>query len=214
MAEPGSERERQRLARRYAAMSDEELSELAEDARLLTDAAKAALQAEITRRGADIALDETGPGGPPASPIILRRYLWQHEALLAKAMLDSTGVECFLVDEHTIRMQWLWSLALGGVKVLVRPEDADVAELLDQGWVESFVVSGMGEYVQPRCPNCGSFDVSYRGLLRRLAYFSLLLCWMFAIVPPIAMHELGWRCAACGHLWEDQNEVAETDPTA
>jgi hypothetical protein len=30
-------------------------------------------------------------------------------ALLAKSILDSEGIECFLADENTIRMDWLWS---------------------------------------------------------------------------------------------------------
>jgi hypothetical protein len=208
MAKWDSKQERQRLAQRYAATSEAELREIAADARSLTYQAKEALRAEIARRGLDIALDESEPEHAPGGPVVLRRYLWLHEALLAKTILDSAGIECTLADEHTIRMDWFWSLGLGEVKVWVRADDADATVLLDQGWVESFMVSGVGEYVQPRCPNCASFEVSYRNLLRRLAYFSLLLCWLFSVVPPIALHELGWRCYACGHLWEEEAEAS------
>jgi hypothetical protein len=47
--------------------------------------------------------------------------------------LDSAGIESFLADENVIRMNWLWSNALGGVKLQVRKTDVAVAsELLEQ----------------------------------------------------------------------------------
>jgi hypothetical protein len=209
MAERDPKRERMRLAQRYAGMSDADLRETAEDARSLTEEATAALRAEIARRGLDIVVDDSGPMGTPAPPVVLRRFLWLPEALLAKSILDSAGVECILADEHTIRMDWFWSLGLGGVKLWVSAEDADAAGLLDQNWIESFVVAGAEEYKQPRCPNCGSFEISHRNFLKRLAYLSLLAWWLTAIVPPIALHELGWRCYACGHLWGDSRDDRE-----
>lgn len=214
MAKRDSENERRRMAQRYANMSEGELRKIAEDAGSLTEEARAALRAEIARRGLDVPLDTTETTQKPAGPVVLRRYLWLHEALLAKTVLDSAGVECILADEHILRMDWLWSLGLGEVKLWVRAEDKDVAALLDQDWIESFVVGGVGDYIQPRCPNCGSLNISYRNLLRRLAYFSLFLCWLVSIVPPIALHELAWRCYASGHLWEDSQESPDQAPKA
>ena len=49
------------------------------------------------------------------------------EALLAKSILDSAGIESFLGDQNIIRMDWFLSNALGGVKLRVREEDVDVA---------------------------------------------------------------------------------------
>jgi hypothetical protein len=210
MTQSDSGRERRRLAQRYAGMNDAELREIARNARSLTEAAKAALRAEIARRGLDFTIGDPEPARPPGGPIVLRRYLWLHEALLAQSILDSANIECVLADEHTIRMDWFWSLALGEVKLWVRAEDVpDAAKLLDQDWIESFVVQGVGEYVQPRCPKCGSLNISHRNLLKRLAYFSLLLFWLVSIVPPIALHELGWKCYECGHLWEELQESSE-----
>jgi hypothetical protein len=55
------------------------------------------------------------------------------EALLAKSVLDSAGIECFLGDDNLIRMDWLWSNLLGGIKLRVRQEDALVAARLLEG---------------------------------------------------------------------------------
>jgi len=52
---------------------------------------------------------------------------------MAKSILDSAGIESFLADENVISMNWLWSNALGGVKLQVRKTDVAVAsELLEQ----------------------------------------------------------------------------------
>ena len=57
--------------------------------------------------------------------VILRRFRDIPDALLAWTILDSAGVESFLFDETTIRMNWLWSNFLGRIKIVVRQEDAD-----------------------------------------------------------------------------------------
>ena len=161
-----------------------------------------------------VALQErsAAPMAEPPGPVTLRRYRDLPDALLAKSILDSAAVECFLADENIVRMNWLLSNLVGGVKLWIRPEDVDAAQLLDQGFVESFVVQGVGEYKQPRCPNCQSFEVSYRGLRRRLAYTSILGTWMAGIVPPIRIHHRGWNCRACGYSWEEIKEPPGETP--
>jgi len=60
------------------------------------------------------------------------------EALLARSILESAGIECFLGDQNIIRMDWFLSNALGGVKLRVREEDvAEADALLGQGWVNA-----------------------------------------------------------------------------
>ena len=55
------------------------------------------------------------------------------QALLAKSVLESAAIECFLGDDNLIRMDWLWSNLLGGIKLRVRREDALVASRLLEG---------------------------------------------------------------------------------
>jgi hypothetical protein len=192
------EKERRRLRELYGGMADGELEEIAEDAVSLSDAARDALQSELARRHSDIALpDAIAPpdSREPPRPVLLRRYRDLPDALLAKSILDSASIECFLIDENTIRMDWLWSNLLGGIKLWVRPEDVDAGELLDQDYLESFDVAGVGEYRQPRCPNCHSFDISFRGLMRYLPYGMLWLGF------PAPVTHVAWICYSCGHAW-------------
>ena len=65
--------------------------------------------------------------------LTIRQFRDLPEALLAKSALESAGIECFLGDDNLIRMDWLWSNLLGGIKLRVRQEDAIVASRLLEG---------------------------------------------------------------------------------
>ena len=51
-------------------------------------------------------------------------------AELARSRLESEGIECHLENAETIKIDWLLSNVLGGVKVRVPEERADEARLL------------------------------------------------------------------------------------
>jgi Putative prokaryotic signal transducing protein len=131
-----TERERQRLAEVYAGEADEELTSLAEEGGSPTDIARIALRHELNRRGIRLPVRESSPPLREfelPSIVTLRQFLTVQEAVMAKSILDSAGIESFLADENVISMNWLWSNALGGVKLQVRKTDVAVAsELLEQ----------------------------------------------------------------------------------
>jgi hypothetical protein len=136
MTSPDSERERQRLAKVYAGKADEELTSLAKQGASLTDLARTALKHELARRRLDITVQDLSTPQKHVelpSVVTLRQFLTVQEAVMAKSILDSAGMESFLADENVISMNWLWSNALGGVKLQVRKTDVAVAsELLEQ----------------------------------------------------------------------------------
>jgi hypothetical protein len=120
------EPEWQRFAQRYTQMSDNELVKLALESAELSDAAWDALEDELDRRNLEIPGPE--PSASASSPefrnlVLLRRFRDVPEALLAKGMLEASGIECFLADENMVRMDWFISNLLGGVKLLVQPAD-------------------------------------------------------------------------------------------
>ena len=142
------ETERERLSRQYAEFSDTALAELAADAGLLTDAARDALRSELTKRSlpVDLALSANEPIQQrqiPGPLVMVKRFRDMPEAQIAESILDSAGIDCFLADENTIRMDWLWSNLLGGFKLMVRPEDMDAAtQLLDHANVSESAEQG------------------------------------------------------------------------
>lgn len=60
--------------------------------------------------------------------VTLRRYTLPMEAHLDRGRLESEGIQAIIADEHTIQMQWLYSNALGGVRLQVDEADAERAE--------------------------------------------------------------------------------------
>ncbi len=133
--------------------------------------------------------------------VVPRRFRDMPDAFLFGGILDSAGIEFFLADENTIRMDWFWSNLLGRIKLCVRKADADEASsLLEQGVPEKFHVEGVGEYQQPRCPKCQSLDVSFRGLNKAVDYTSALLG------GPWPLHRSLWECDACRHQWPESTE--------
>ncbi len=113
-----------RLAEVYAAMNDEELQQVAADAASLTEEAQDALEDELERRGIEI--EEVAVPQPKVEQrhlVTVRQFRDLPEALLAKGMLDSAGIECFLADDNMVRLDWFISNLLGGIKLRVDEKD-------------------------------------------------------------------------------------------
>lgn len=69
---------------------------------------------------------------PDESWVTVRTCMWGHEADLVRSVLEGSGIEAFIPDEHmgTLRPHLL--LGTGGVRVQVRAGDAGRAqEVLD-----------------------------------------------------------------------------------
>jgi hypothetical protein len=205
------EKERWRLAWLYAGMTDDELQNLADDAGSLTDIAKRALRFELSRRGLPVELDEPpAPAGESRPPMLvagelvtLRRFRDMPEALLARSVLESAGIECSLGDVNIIRTDWLWSNLVGGIKLRVREEDLEAAgKLLDQNVPERFDVQGVGSYRQPRCPRCQSLEVSFEDLDKPVAAAALF------VGAPVALRRPLWKCRSCGSEWQEPEATA------
>jgi hypothetical protein len=222
MARIDPEAERRRLADFYAHQLDGELEKVASQAYELTEIAREALRAEMSRRGLYCAVVEHPPvpsappalpGDPPPEPprvesqqdgefefqkmVTIRKFRDLPEALYAKGSLESAGIECALLDDNMVRLDWFISNLLGGVKLQVKPEDAACAEeILSQPIPENFDVPGIGQYDQPHCPKCNSLDITFQETAPA-AYVSAYLN------VPIPFHRRAWRCHSCNAEWED-----------
>jgi hypothetical protein len=117
--------ERNQFAERYSEMSDEELIKLALESSELSESAWEALEDELDRRNLEIPEPEVSQSSSPEwrNLVLLRRFRDVPEALLAKGRLDASGIESFLADENMVRLDWFISNLLGGVKLLVEPEN-------------------------------------------------------------------------------------------
>src|SRR3990172_4296043 len=84
------------------------------------------------------------------------------DAELARGRLEAEGLRAFVADAHVVRMNWLLSQAVGGVKLMVpASEEAMAMAILNEG---SSGASDALHEVFPdveteRCPRCGSEEV-------------------------------------------------------
>ncbi|MGC2300443.1 MAG: DUF2007 domain-containing protein [Acidobacteriaceae bacterium] len=196
------------LATRYAAMSEVELMELAEQYDSLTDEAQAALRAEFARRHLEPPLveDREEDAEPVGREVVtVRRYRDLTEAMVAQSLLESTGIQAWTRDENLVRMDWFYSNLVGGVRLQVDAADAAAAaEVLNVPVPEAIAFGEKEEFVQPRCPRCGSINISFLGADRRAALASVTL-----LSVPLPLGSESWECRGCGARWRDTGDNAK-----
>jgi hypothetical protein len=196
----------------YRPMSNLELQSLASDWHSLTDEARTALSAEFTTRGLDLIEPP-----PPADEepeyrelVTIRRYRDLSEAYIARGVLESAGIFCFLKDENLVRLVWQDSNLVGGVRLQVAPTDVEAAEAVLASPIPN-TIDFAGEFLdepgfeQPRCPRCNSTDISYERFSRKAALTSLYLIGL-----PLPLGCASWTCQKCGLRWEETEDPAET----
>jgi hypothetical protein len=173
--------------------------ELAHGYDSLTDSAQSALRAEFARRGLEPPLIEDGPEPEFRSLVTLRRYRDLSEAIVARSLLESTGIAVYLRDENLVRLDWQVSNFIGGIRLQVDAANEQSAlEVLSQPVPESISYGGNNEFAQPRCPRCGSAEISFEGSARGAALVTL-----YALSVPLPFGVETWSCSACGAQWED-----------
>ncbi len=52
------------------------------------------------------------------------------DAYIAMGRLRAEGIFCQLADEHLVQTDWLYSIAVGGIKLQVHARDAEVARTI------------------------------------------------------------------------------------
>lgn len=125
------------------------------------------------------------------------RYRDLAEAQIAKGKLLSAGIEAELADDNLVRTNWLWSDAVGGIRLKVPQEDADRAiEILAEPIPEYLSVDSQ-VFMQPRCPVCGSLDVTHESIDKGITFGSWLVLGF-----PVRKRADYWRCESCDARWE------------
>ena len=118
------------------------------------------------------------------------------EAHMLRLRLEAGGVPAFIQDENMVQTDWLYSNAIGGVRVQIDEDDVDRAkEILEDTGIETEPV-GM-----PACPNCASTNTAPDEIPRRIAFLSMLLAGI-----PFLFSTTRWRCTDCRHAWNEKNK--------
>jgi hypothetical protein len=129
MSDIDTEQERRRLTALYSQMAEGELQEIAAEASTLTGIAQKVLSDEFQRRGnpAVIEAPKITHEFEFQDLVTIRHFRDLPEAILARGVLQSAGIEGFLADDNIVRMDWFISNLVGGIKLKVRREDLEAA---------------------------------------------------------------------------------------
>ncbi len=124
---------------------------------------------------------------------LVRSFQYTSEAQIFSGKLESEGVEVYLRDNNTVDSNPIWSNAVGGVKLFVKSEDFDKANIILSD-ISQFSFDENNKLL--KCPNCGAEEVemvtSIKDLKTLLAFiFSLL----FILMPFYSRHR--YKCNKC-----------------
>jgi hypothetical protein len=180
-------------------MNAEELLAAARDYEELAATAQAELRAEFAKRGMEAPLVEDNDAVSQRKLVTLRQYRDLSEAIVARSMLEASGIEVYLRDENLVRLDWQVSNFIGGIRLQVEEAEAETArELLSQSVPEFIRMEGEPDYAQPHCPVCGSVEITFEGSDRTFA-----LPAVFVVGLPLPPGPKTWLCSVCGTRWED-----------
>lgn len=118
------------------------------------------------------------------------------EAHLLRMRLEAGGVAAYILDENMVQMDWLYSNAIGGVRVQIAEEDVEAAKEIIQD-----VYVPVGDPNMAQCPKCGSKDSAPDELPRRIAFLTMML-----ISIPFLFSKTRWKCNSCKHVWNEANK--------
>jgi len=201
----------------YEHMTEGELCALAEDAYDLTEIAREALQAVITKKGYDVRLKLERPAPrltePPEDDDGLVNFQWPDNADHAwrwMKCLTAAGIPSFLGPNNVMHLEEFQGKFDGPVSLKIRDVDRNrAAAAVARAWelADLARTKADGNKEEPEeekdyailCPKCHSAEVVLEGRDSELAE-----------PPPTAKFQ--WRCDACGHQWSDEGLEQEVPP--
>jgi len=117
------------------------------------------------------------------------------QAELLKGQLEHAGIQAFLADAAVVTLNWMYSNAVGGVKVQIHEDDLERAKALLQELDGS--ADGTVPLSEHECPDCGSTKVEFRKISKSFFMLSLLVLGI-----PLAFYRPRCHCLACGKTWK------------
>lgn len=124
---------------------------------------------------------------------IVGRYQYSSEALIFKGKLESEGIEVYIRDNNIVDSNPLYSNAVGGIKLFVKSEDFEKAQLVLSD-VSQYSLNENNQLI--KCPKCNAEQIemvtSIKDIRSFLAFlFSVLVVYM----PFYSKHK--YKCQSC-----------------
>ena len=124
---------------------------------------------------------------------------------MLRIRLEAVGIPAYVQDEYMVQMDWLYSNAIGGVRVQVA--DSDLEDTREFLAADSPLPCTNDDHVV--CPSCGSHETALDEFPRRMSF----LCVLLFRFPFIVSRGL-WRCRKCHLAFKQQGDGAPIAPGA
>ncbi|MCJ8146702.1 DUF2007 domain-containing protein [Acinetobacter sp. A3.8] len=132
--------------------------------------------------------------------VSVQSFSFPYEAQIAKSQLYAVGIDSRMDNEHTINMDWLYSNALGGVRLFVLERDFEKAKkLLEQDFSDDMDLEFGVEKLH--CSHCQSNHVTPHTQGKRTAYILFMLLGF-----PLSEVDHGYLCQQCNHFFKARND--------
>jgi hypothetical protein len=129
--------------------------------------------------------------------LLLRSFDNYINASITLARLDEEGITCYLKDEYTVTIDPILSNAVGGIKLMVLPDDFEEAKTLLAGFDKDYRNA-------ITCPKCGSHDVEYIYKAGVKNWVTALISWFFSSYAMAS--EQVYHCYECEFECKDLPE--------
>jgi hypothetical protein len=146
---------------------------------------------------------------PPFVPVAA--FTSVHEAQLARSVLDAAGIPAVLENEHVISMNWTYSNAVGGVRVVVPADQLDEARALltTEAVLPADALEDVESHVSATdhgdsCRQCGSDAFESVLPVKPLA----VLTWL-TLGVPFGTVVRRRHCRRCGAVADREQQSAE-----
>jgi hypothetical protein len=131
--------------------------------------------------------------------VTIARFRDLPQAELACGKLEAEGIPAFLADHNLVGLSWIYSNAVGGIRLQVMREHmAEARMILNTDYSSALTNTDAAATAVDRdisCSECGSTRVRQSKLRRKSAAVSILLNL------PILFWGTRLTCDQCGHCW-------------
>ena len=134
--------------------------------------------------------------------VTIRTFQNYFAAHILLGRFRDAGIDCFLKDEFTVTVDPILSNAVGGIKLIVKKEDEEEANLLLRQFDESYRQSAV-------CPKCGSQTIELVPKKTTANIATALLTWLFGSYAISAKNI--YQCSSCGYESENLPETFHND---
>jgi len=130
--------------------------------------------------------------------VVIAEYRGLPQAGLAQSKLEANGVQSFLENQYMVGVNWLYSTAVGGIKLKVHEDDVpranEILKTFEMGCSEELDEETLTS--EATCSVCGSSKIITKNYTRKFAAISLLLSL------PLFFFLKRNSCQECGHKWK------------